>query len=607
MSDKTKRPIEDISIGDLILGYDIKKGKETISVVESLESPIVESIFTLNLVDGKYLEITDDHPLWTRKKDGTTVWSALSPKAAMAKTRLTVYPLNEGDEIFKHKWIRIQSIDIRIEPIQTYNLKDVTYPNTFFADDVLVHNKGGCCFPAGTEILMENRVTKYIEDVNIGDRVITYNEKTGKQELSVVLALEKPVREGLWKLRFESGKRLKLTNDHPLYIKRDNIKGWAAVDKAASDSEYGLGVLQLKLGDAVLKEDNTFDTIIDMDYEPGTVQTYTLKDVKKNKNFFANGYLAHNKVMGYVGPVCPDEVECPTCYGCILDANGEPTCIPSEVDTECEGTCAVCDGSGSCTKPAPMGVSCPGECMICDGVNLGIDGCSLFDPAIAEGFDCNEPCKQCAGDGSGCTKNPDYVGQIDDCPDCQTCGIYGTCIAQVGNKCGQCMQCGADGTCSDVRVGRDDCGGACERCLPDGRCGIDLTISGINSDCHRCQRCGISGCESDPEKNGVSCSSCKVCNDGTCSGNKPDGTPCGTSGVCEKGCQSGSCSMGLNVGTVCDSGYDCATARCDSSGRCSLVTEMTGKQCCGDKVCNAGDPCCPYGGWSCSACDDTTT
>jgi hypothetical protein len=476
----------------------------------------------------------------------------------------------------------------------------------------------GCCFPAGTPVSYPNGEKKPIENVRVGDTVLGYDFEQSEVVDVKVEELQYPVRGDYFILYFNDSTKLNVTDDHPLWMRYNNYEGWGSIIPQATYNSYVIydlntnPVNRIRVGMEVFKINKNWVKIEKIDRVEGVIQTYNLRNVSKTGNFFAGDVLVHNRgVRGIIGPLCIIEQPCETCFGCAYGPDGEPTCVPAPL-TECPGVCTLCSDTGACDEPALRGTPCTseGDCMICDGISAGVEGCTLFDPQEAYDLkiDCSVQCMKCAGDGSGCTAFLDEEGEQDDCPDCQTCGVAGECIASdIGSDCGDCLICTSTGLCGDIDIGADDGCGTCERCGPTGSCEYQNYFTGLENDCSTCQKCGPSGCEPDLTKNGDSCGKCKTCNLGFCNDNKPDGTPCGTNNGCEKGCEEGECKLGLNPGAVCNSNYECATAICSSQGVCELSTSMSGKQCCGDKLCNDGDPCCPYGGWQCAACDDTTT
>jgi len=142
------RPIQEIKVSDRVISYDIKKKEEKESVVLKLESPVREGYYKISA--GKSaLKITNEHPIYTKKKDGKICWAAVDEMAAMKESPESgvISKLEPGDSIFNRKlnWLEVKKIDYVRGSIQTYNLKKIKDFNTFFADDFLVHNKGGPC------------------------------------------------------------------------------------------------------------------------------------------------------------------------------------------------------------------------------------------------------------------------------------------------------------------------------------------------------------------------------------------------------------------------------------------------------------------------------
>jgi len=114
--------IRDIRIGDKILSYDEVKKEFKESEVEDIFNREVNSYYILN---GK-IKVTAEHPFYT--KEG---WKK-------------VRELKMGDGLFNsnQSWVKVKSkIEIKNKLI-VYNLH-TSKPNTYFADDVLVHNKAG--------------------------------------------------------------------------------------------------------------------------------------------------------------------------------------------------------------------------------------------------------------------------------------------------------------------------------------------------------------------------------------------------------------------------------------------------------------------------------
>ncbi|MBW3002423.1 hypothetical protein KY338_04675 [Candidatus Woesearchaeota archaeon] len=487
---------------------------------------------------------------------------------------------------------------------------------------------GSSCFPAGTKVLTPGGEVN-IEDVEVGQVVIAYDLENDRQVVSRVSEIESPVREGVYVI---NDGLVEVTDEHPFRArKKDGTVAWAAIDKehAKEDSEINEPILGLEIGDFLFTSGNSWAEVESMVYVPGAVQTYNLKQVDFYNNFFADNLLVHNKHMGVEGDIfCP--IECPECQMCAMDGDGW-ICIPVLMGTSCgEDVCMICDDAGACTLPAPQGMpdDCPGDCMVCDGVNMGVEACILGEGGLAEDYACSVPCYVCSADAV-CDKIPEDFSEIDSslCGDCQTCGLVNglpACMPDVeedGDQCGAgaCQIC-ENGACVQADDGfKDTDCDICEVCVT-GDCGYSAQFSGSLDECGTCQACGEengeAACVADPVAQGKVCggNGCSTCQGTEC---LPDsstaGNLCATDGPCETRCSSeGYCDDGSSTrGTHCDAGLDCMSGVCQEDGNCGVPASFYGKQCCGDILCNAGDPCCPHGDgigqWTCSACDDITT
>lgn len=93
--------------------------------------------------------------------------------------------------------------------------------------------KGTVCFPKGTKILVakdikrkcrwggtyvQNNIPlpKNIEDVTIGDKVLSYNEITARKELKVVVNVIKRQSPDILLFKFSNGNQLRCTPEHPI-------------------------------------------------------------------------------------------------------------------------------------------------------------------------------------------------------------------------------------------------------------------------------------------------------------------------------------------------------------------------------------------------------
>lgn len=151
-----------------------------------------------------------------------------------------------------------------------------------------------CCVAGESLVSMADGTQKQIKDINVGDKVWSYNETTQKLEETTVEGLFKVDRKEIVQITFADGTSLKITPDHPIFSER----GWVAYSTESGRIAYPDVELQdqgTQIGDLIMSLSLLFDKeIISMQYIEGEFETYTLK-VQNNSNFFAQSILVHNK------------------------------------------------------------------------------------------------------------------------------------------------------------------------------------------------------------------------------------------------------------------------------------------------------------------------
>jgi hypothetical protein len=155
---------------------------------------------------------------------------------------------------------------------------------------------GSTCLVAGTKILMaDGKTKKNIEDIKPGDKVMGYDTVNKQLKVETVLATDHPIRDHHYNVKLADGTIIGLTREHPLYSE----KGWASIDPASTLAENPkLVVAKLNIGDKLLEASGKYVTIVSMQYIPGNIQTYNLKNVTGYNDFVANGIITHNKGGG---------------------------------------------------------------------------------------------------------------------------------------------------------------------------------------------------------------------------------------------------------------------------------------------------------------------
>ena len=142
--------------------------------------------------------------------------------------------------------------------------------------------KGGC-FLKGTKVLTINGY-KNIEDISINDKVLSYNETTGKNEYKRVLKIfvHKNSNEKLYSLTINN-KIVTSTGAHRFYIKTNNGYDWIAAE-------------DLKVGDIVMDSKGKYYSITKITSKDIIETVYNL-EVNDNHNYYVteSKILVHNK------------------------------------------------------------------------------------------------------------------------------------------------------------------------------------------------------------------------------------------------------------------------------------------------------------------------
>ena len=190
------RNIEDIEVGDFVLGWDFDanayKDQEVMAVSETENKETIDITLTRKWENGgtdTYLiTCTPDHPYFIEGKG----WSSYDPTLLKENgSELSVKALGVGDEIFTGK-TETHTI-VSIEPSEfvhtVYNLDETLPGNVFFVAGALVHNRAGFswgfgCFSKGDNIEMFDGSLKAIDKVVKGDEI--KSSKNGKDVKGIV-------------------------------------------------------------------------------------------------------------------------------------------------------------------------------------------------------------------------------------------------------------------------------------------------------------------------------------------------------------------------------------------------------------------------------------
>lgn len=135
-------------------------------------------------------------------------------------------------------------------------------------------NYGGGCFPSGTRIALPKNKYKSIQNIKIGDKVLSYDEKKSSISISNVVRVGKTVSDIVL-----INKKYHVSTSQPLYT-IDN--GWVIARN-------------LSCGERLFTIYNKYVAVTSLEYFHLKQKVYWI-EVEPDHTYFANTILAHNKV-----------------------------------------------------------------------------------------------------------------------------------------------------------------------------------------------------------------------------------------------------------------------------------------------------------------------
>jgi hypothetical protein len=150
------------------------------------------------------------------------------------------------------------------------------------------------CLIKGTKVTLENGTLKNIEEIQIGDTILSYNIERKLTEIVTVKNTARAITNKIIRLKLSNGLRIDCTVDHPIFV---NTKGWCSVDTNQTIINHNVLLGQLEVEQECLTLiDNTlsFSKIISIDRLSGKYAMFNISG-GKNHCYFANGILVHDE------------------------------------------------------------------------------------------------------------------------------------------------------------------------------------------------------------------------------------------------------------------------------------------------------------------------
>jgi hypothetical protein len=291
MEDGSTKNIEDVEVGDSIVSFDLKNNETKVNKVLNIFSKKVDKIVIYEFDNGGVLKSTLDHPIYVNGKGWSSYDNSLSNTLYTLENPVQKIEIGDTIKLINSNTI-LEKITLVDEETKVFNLSEIEINHNYFANDVLVHNRR--CFVKDTMIEMSDGNLKPIEEVKVGDFVMSYNETTNVVEEMEVTEVNSPIHDDLVKYTLSDGTQIISTFDHPYYLQGLKL---ASYKPKWTNERYDtlMDVSQINVGDKLIKPNRENLEIVSIEeLERINTQTYIIT-VAQNHNFYANGVLVHNK------------------------------------------------------------------------------------------------------------------------------------------------------------------------------------------------------------------------------------------------------------------------------------------------------------------------
>jgi hypothetical protein len=233
-----------------------------------------------------------DHLSYSSRKEAILVMAGAAGVNDMCTSNLSIQYMNVDNPPIGHPVLTASA---------TLNLEENKCVSGIMdlATDYLKVEHSACfitfCFTKGTNIILNNNVTKSIEKIKQGDRILSFNQKTMQIENDIVKQVDSVKHSDIVHITFSDRTVNDNTFDHPYYVKN---KGWCSYKPLQTIQKYNINTKQLLTGDTCFKyQDKKLIEVKvkSIKEKSGEVMMYNISRLEKNKSFFANGILVSDE------------------------------------------------------------------------------------------------------------------------------------------------------------------------------------------------------------------------------------------------------------------------------------------------------------------------
>lgn len=142
------------------------------------------------------------------------------------------------------------------------------------------------CLAASTLITMADKSQKRIDQLKVGDKILSYNFETKENEPDVLEQISSPVHSNMVRIELR-GRTINCTPDHPFYS-----DGWVSVNPYRTELYYNDvdSAREIKTG-MLLKGLNSSFEVVNIHRYKMKQNTHNISKLNKNKTYYANGIL----------------------------------------------------------------------------------------------------------------------------------------------------------------------------------------------------------------------------------------------------------------------------------------------------------------------------
>ena len=171
---------------------------------------------------------------------------------------------------------------LKFEILEVYpgdKYEDTVISEIYF-DGVDVH-----CFAAGTLITMADRSKKPIEEIKVGEKVLSYDADSATYFATEVTELADVIHNNLIKITWSDYSSVTCTQDHPFL----NTEGqWMSFDPKKTKKDYMYDTVSELSTGSTMKTLNGLLSVRNIEILHSSQRTYTIVSLKKGNVFFAN-------------------------------------------------------------------------------------------------------------------------------------------------------------------------------------------------------------------------------------------------------------------------------------------------------------------------------